>query len=135
MTLEQLRFLAGVCEEEFFSKDSWIFKQGDAGGSLYVIVMGRVTIEREGEDRKASVRLKTLETFSYFGEMSLFDQSHRSASVLTAQDTLLLKMRREPLMALMLQQPDISLEIINVLCERIRATNEDILRQALAVPA
>ena len=133
MTLDQLRFLAGVCEEEFFSKSSYVFRQGDPGGSMYVIVMGRVTIEREDEHKASSVRLKTLDAFSYFGEMSLFDQSPRSASVLTAQDTLLLSMRREPLMTLMLQQPDISLEIINMLCERIRATNEDFAQRIHAI--
>ena len=47
MTVEQLRVLASVCEEEFFSAETRLFAEGDPGGSLYVVVSGRVGIEQE----------------------------------------------------------------------------------------
>ena len=48
MTNEQLKVLAGICEEEFIPKGTPVFKEGDPGGVLYVVVHGRVAIEREG---------------------------------------------------------------------------------------
>lgn len=125
MTVNQLRVLASVCEEEFFAKDAWIFKQGDLGGTLYMVVSGKVGIELE--KRKGSfVRLATIEPHSYFGELSLFDQKPRSSGAIAVQDTLTLRLRREPLIALIRQHPDMSLELLTALSLRLREMNDRI---------
>ena len=125
MTINQLQVLAAICEEEFFEEDQQIFKQGDAGGALYVIVSGKVGIEQEKRSGSFA-RLATLGSHSYFGEMTLFDNAPRSAAAVAVQDTLTLKIRREPLIALARQYPDLSLELINVLSERLRQANNRI---------
>jgi CRP/FNR family cyclic AMP-dependent transcriptional regulator len=123
MTIDQLKVLANVCEEEFFKEDVRIFHQGDLGGVLYVVVSGRVGIEQE--KRKGSfARLATMGPHTYFGEMNLFDNSPRSASAIALQDTLTLRLRREPLIALARQYPSLSLELINVLSARLRETSD-----------
>jgi hypothetical protein len=123
MTIDQLKVLANVCEEEFFKEDVRIFHQGDPGGVLYVVVSGRVGIEQE--KRKGSfARLATMGPHTYFGEMNLFDNSPRSASAIALQDTLTLRLRREPLIALARQYPSLSLELINVLSARLRETSD-----------
>lgn len=125
MTVDQLRVLANVCEEEYFEEDARIFNQGDSGGALYVVVSGRVALEQE--KRKGSfARLGTVEAHSYFGEMNLFDDSPRSSAAVAVQDTLTLRLRREPLIALARQYPDLSLELINVLSQRLREANSRI---------
>jgi CRP/FNR family cyclic AMP-dependent transcriptional regulator len=126
MTIDQLKVLANVCEEELFEKDTRIFDQGDPGGALYVVVSGRVAIEREGRRKGSVVRLATIEAHSYFGEMSLFDRGPRSAAAIAIQDTLTLRLRLEPLLALVRQYPDLSLELINVLSQRLRTANDRI---------
>jgi CRP-like cAMP-binding protein len=122
MTVDQLKVLAQVCEEEFFAEDTRIYKQDDAGGVLYVVVSGRVGIEREGMRKGSFARVGTVEAHSYFGEMNLFDNSPRDSSALAIQDTLTLRLRREPLIALARQYPELSLELINVLSQRLRET-------------
>lgn len=125
MTIDQLRILAQVCEEQFFEEDTRIFNANDSGGILYVVVNGRVGIEQE--KRKGSfVRLATIEAHSYFGEMNLFDNSPRSTSAIALQDTLTLCLRREPVIVLARQYPDLSLELIKVLSQRLRETNDRI---------
>ena len=123
MTIEQLRVLASVCEEEHFPEGAHIFNQGDPGGVIYIAVSGRVGIEQE--KRKGSfARLATVEAHSYFGETDFFDNNCRTNSAIAIQDTLTLRLRREPFMALARQHPDLSLELINVLSVRLReATN------------
>lgn len=125
MHIEQLKVLAAVCEEEYFKADTRIFNEGDPGGTLYVVIRGRVGIEQE---RRAGsfARLSNVAARSYFGEASLFDNSPRSASAITLQDTLTLRLRREPLIALARQNPDLSLQLINVLSVRLRETNDRI---------
>ena len=105
--------------------DTRILEQGDPGGALYVVVNGRVGIEQE--KRKGSfARLATIDAHSYFGEMNLFDNSPHSASAIAVQDTLALRLRREPLIALARQYPDLSLELINVLSGRLREASDRI---------
>jgi CRP-like cAMP-binding protein/HEAT repeat protein len=123
MTINQLEILANICEEELFVEDQWIFNQGDPGGALYVIVSGQVGIEQEQKRQGSYARLATLGAHTYFGEMTLFDGSPRAAAAVALQDTLMLRIRREPLIALARQYPDLSLELIHILSERLRQAN------------
>lgn len=119
MTIEQLKVLANVCEEEFFAADTHLFHQGEPGVTLYVIVNGRVGIEQE--KRKGSfVRVNTLEAYSYLGEVSVFDASPHTANAIAVQDTLTLRINREPLLALARQHPELSLQLINALNTQLR---------------
>lgn len=124
MTIDQLKVLANVCEEEFFPADTTVFNEGDTGGVMYVVVRGKVGVERSGRRKGSVVRLATVEAHAYFGEMNLFDNSPRSSSAVALQDTLTLRLRREPLIALARQYPDLSLELINVLSQSLRETTD-----------
>lgn len=124
MNLDQLKMLAGVCEEISYPTESHVYHEGDAGGSLYMIIAGQVAIEREGKRKGSSARLQTINAHSYFGEMNLFDNSPRDSYAITTQEARLLRLRREPLIALSRQSPDLSLELINVLSKRLREAND-----------
>jgi CRP-like cAMP-binding protein/HEAT repeat protein len=131
MTIEQMRVLASVCEEQFVPADSAIVQQGDPGGALYVIVSGKVAIEQEkalpsGAKRGSAARLATLGAHNYFGEINLFDGTPHSAAAVTLQDTQLLRLRKEPLIALARQHPELSLALIGVLSQRLRDANDRI---------
>lgn len=123
MMVEQLRILAGVCEEESISTETRLFSEGDPGGILYAVVSGRVGIEQEKRPGSFA-RLATIEAYGCFGETDFFDNHPRTNSAIAIQDTLLLRLRREPLIALVCQYPDLSLELINVLSARLREAND-----------
>jgi CRP/FNR family cyclic AMP-dependent transcriptional regulator len=125
MTVEQLRVLADVCDEEFTPAESRLFVEGDPGGVLYVVVSGRVGIEQEKRPGSFA-RLATVEAGSYLGEADFFDANPRTNSAIAIQDTLALRLRREPLIALARRHPDLSLELINVLSVRLREANDRI---------
>jgi CRP-like cAMP-binding protein len=135
MTVEQLKALASVCEEQFFAADEVIFNENDPGGALFVIVRGRVGIEREAERKGSSARLATMEERSYFGEMTLFNDSPRSTKAIALRDTLVLRLRREPLIVLVRQYPDLSLELINVLSSRLREASDQIAQLTRTRPS
>jgi hypothetical protein len=122
MTVEQLRILADVCEEEFTPAEAHLFNEGDSGGVLYVVVSGRVGIEQE-KRTGSFARLATVEAGSYLGETDFFDDNPRTNSAVAIGDTRTLRLRREPLIALARQHPDLSLELINVLGVRLREAN------------
>ena len=77
--------------------------------------------------RGSSLRLTTLGAHAYFGEITFFDNSPHTASAIALQEnTLVLRLRREPLMALMRRHPDLALVIITALSSRLRETSEKI---------
>ncbi len=133
MTVDQLRVLANVCEERTYAPDNLIYSVGDPGGVLYVVVDGKVGIEHE--KRGGSVaRLATLGSNSYFGEMDLFDDHPRSTSAVAVEATDVLELRREPLVELSRQYPDMSLELIKVLSARLREANDRIVELTRSRP-
>jgi CRP/FNR family transcriptional regulator len=125
LTVEQLRILADVCEEESILAETRLFSEGDPGGILYVVVSGRVGIEQEKRPGSFA-RLATIEAYGFFGETDFFDNHPRTNSAIAIQDTLTLRLRREPLIALARQYPDLALELINVLSARLREANDRI---------
>jgi CRP-like cAMP-binding protein/HEAT repeat protein len=135
MTVAQIRTLAGIAEELSFDEDEIIFRESEPGDTLYVVVSGRVGLEHEAESGSGSVaRLATLKSRQYFGEMSLFDQAPRSATAIAIEQTILLSIRREPLIALVEGDPTLALELIRVLSQRLREANEQLARKTKAAP-
>jgi HEAT repeat protein/CRP-like cAMP-binding protein len=133
MTIDELKILASVCEEQFFEKDAQIFSEGEPGGVLYVVISGRVGIEQEKRARSFA-RLADIEAYSYFGEANFFDGSLRSTYAVATQDTQTLTLRVEPLLALARQNPELSLKLINVLSQRLREVNDRLADQTRARP-
>ena len=123
MSIDQLKVLAQICEEAFFEEGDVIFKFGDPGGSLYIVVRGKVGLDRPSGDGDAFIRLADVGPSVSFGEMTLLDGGPRSAAAQALQDTLVLQVRREPLLVLIRQYPDISLALINVLSQNLRKTS------------
>jgi CRP-like cAMP-binding protein len=126
MTVDQLKVLANVCEEQLFTDNTVVFDEGDPGGTLYVIVSGKVAIERHNKIARTSARLSTLETRSYFGEATLFDNSPCTTTSLALEDTLTLRLRYEHLVALMQEYPELSLHLIKILSKRLQETSEQV---------
>lgn len=123
VSVEQLKVLASISEEELFNVDDIIFKEGDRGDSLYIVVNGLVSIGIFSKTSDDLTELAVYRPNSAFGEMSLFDYSPRSASAVAKTDVLLLKLRSEPLLALMYQEPDLSIELLRSISHNLRNAN------------
>jgi CRP/FNR family transcriptional regulator, cyclic AMP receptor protein len=111
--------LASVMDELSFPTNYTIFKQGEEGRSLYVVISGRVKIH---------IGDKVLAEFpkgEYFGEMSVFDAQPRSASATTLESCECLELTQEQLYDAIEETPEISVNIIGVLCRRIREINDN----------
>ncbi len=134
LTVDNLKALANICEEEWYAKDTLVFEQEDPGGAMYIIVSGRVAIERAGQRKGSTLRLATLEANFCLGEMTLFDKGSRSAAARAIQDTLVLRLRRDPLVILLRQYPNMGMELIQVISQRLRDANDRIAQLTHSKP-
>jgi CRP-like cAMP-binding protein len=74
----EINFLASLSREKKFAPHQQIFREGELGDEMYVLLEGRVMISKfiPGAGEEA---LAFLERGDYFGEMALIDNEHRSA--------------------------------------------------------
>jgi CRP-like cAMP-binding protein len=94
-------------------------REGDAGGDLYVVLSGAVRVVKNHGTPDA-LHLGDLGAGSYFGEMAIFDDRPRSATVIAAEPTRVLVLAGDRLKELVLQSPEIAFQIFEVLTTRIR---------------
>lgn len=127
LTEDDLDGLVQGVEEVAYQPGEVIFRQGDQGSSLFVIEDGAVEIAY-GEG-KARVILATLFTGQYFGELSLFDGTPRSATATATKPSSLLRLDRDDLVEFVNKNPQAALRIIAEMSERLRQTNELMSRQ------
>ncbi|MEO8500995.1 MAG: Npt1/Npt2 family nucleotide transporter [Vicinamibacteria bacterium] len=106
--------VAALAEEVRFKAGEVIFRKGEAGESLYVIVRGEVKVHDEDQD------LKHLKDKSVFGELAVLDPEPRSASITAVADTHLLRLDREAFLELMAGNMEVVRGVLAVLCDRIR---------------
>jgi CRP-like cAMP-binding protein len=111
---EVLEDLAAILEEVDLKKDEYIFRQGDPGDSMYIIIDGGVRV-LDGERQ-----INQLGARDIFGELALLDPEPRSASVQAMEDTRLFRIDRETFSELMAGSISIVRGVLHVLCERLR---------------
>src|ERR1700740_1510705 len=90
---EEIGLVADVCKEEKFVSGEYIFREGEHGNRLYLIVSGEVRISRDvpGSGEEA---LAVLKPGAMFGEMAIFDRSERSTHASSNGGTVALTISR-----------------------------------------
>lgn len=122
-SLEQdqtLSRLVNALEDLDFPAGYTILKQGEIGSALYIVVAGSLEVHLGG------FKLAHLQAGDYFGEMSLFDREPHSASVTTVEPTKCLALSQEKMNQIIYEHPEIGLQVIRLLCDRVYKLNQRI---------
>lgn len=101
-----------------------ILRPDDQARMVYVIKEGRVKISRYSPEGKEQI-LALLEPGDVFGELSLV-RSTEPVQVEAFEDTLVCGMQSEDFLALIRRQPEVALQVMKILAERLRAAEEEI---------
>jgi CRP/FNR family transcriptional regulator, cyclic AMP receptor protein len=108
-----------------YSEGTQIFAKGDPGNSMMAVLHGRVVISNPSQDGRQLV-VTIFRESDVFGEIALLDGKERSADATAATDCELLVVPRRSLLRLLERQPELGIELMVVLCERLRRTNEQV---------
>jgi CRP-like cAMP-binding protein len=126
---EDLARIAAVTVVRNFPADHAIFREGDASTTCYVMRSGHARAVREHPDGR-SIALAHFGPGDIFGELAMFDDERRSATIETLDEVEALAIGSTDMRRLLRDQPDLSVEIVVSLARRLRAANERISRQS-----
>jgi CRP/FNR family transcriptional regulator, cyclic AMP receptor protein len=108
---------------------AFLFRAGDEGNAMYIIERGKVRICVHTVDGR-EVTLTELDRGDFFGEMALLlDGQRRSADARVAEDARLAVLSRDHFLSFMRSNPNVALEMLTALANRLRRTDE-LLRHA-----
>ena len=100
-----------------------LFRAGDQGDAMYLIEQGKVLIYVQAKDGH-EVALTELHRGDFFGEMALLDGKPRSADARVTQDARLAVLSREHFLSFVSSNPNVALEMLTALANRLRHTDE-----------
>jgi F420-non-reducing hydrogenase small subunit len=111
-------FLEEEEREEAFSGGDTIFRQGEAGDTMYIIAEGGVRIYEESSGGR--YLLATLGPRDFFGEMSLLTDRPRSATAVARGRTRLVAVRKSSFLGDISTTPELGLFLLQVMASRLR---------------
>jgi CRP/FNR family cyclic AMP-dependent transcriptional regulator len=103
------------------SQGTTVFRQGDPGGSMYVIRAGKVRVLKESNGRRRVVT--TLGPGDFFGEMAVVTGRPRSGTAEVIEEAELLKVPADKLQEMVTGTGEIAIRLIRRLAERLDKAN------------
>ncbi len=110
---------------EIYAKGDIIFREGEPGNVMYILQSGKVHIKKKVENGEKLLKIVE-QQHDFFGEMSLLDNSPRSATAISAEKTNLLLIDSISFENLIVNNGKFALKIIKILSNRIRSSNIEI---------
>jgi CRP-like cAMP-binding protein len=111
-----------------------VFREGEAGSELYLVLEGSVRVMGDVEleaRRHIQPGFCDLPAGALFGELALFDQGPRSATVVAVQDTELAVIDGRQLLEFFEKNPEVGYRIMKslmmILVGRLRSTNKKLV--------
>lgn len=131
----EIEQIAELATQREFAGGEYVFREGEVGNRLYVVLAGEIRISRHipGAGEEA---LAVLGPGALFGEMSVFDRSERSTDAIAHGSGTLLTIARPDIEMLFDFNQELAVKVlravVRMLCGRLRSTNES-LRSVLAM--
>ncbi len=126
---QELAAVAAVAMPRSFAAGEAVLREGDASDTCYVVRDGRARATREHPDGR-QITLATFGPGDIFGELAMFDDERRSATVEATEDLEVLAILGGDMRRLMREHSEIAVKLAVALVRRLRAANERLARQS-----
>lgn len=126
----QLELIAAGSVRKNYPKGRTIVSEGEPSQSLFILLSGRAKVQRSDSEGK-EVILAVIGSGEFFGEMSIIDDSPRSASVITLESCDFMSINKESFKSMLMQSPEICMQIMRGLVRRLREADQKIETLAL----
>lgn len=115
--------LRASMSEVHLSRGEVLFREGDDGDQIYVVVDGKIKLGRSASDGRENL-LAVLGPGQMFGELSLFDPGPRSATASAITETTLLGLGHKDLLPWLTGRPEVARNLLSQLAQRLRRSND-----------
>jgi len=127
LAVSELGAVASVTEVVDYPAGETVIKEGEAGETMYLVIEGEVSVIKErGEASEDEMELAKIGAGDYFGEMALFEDSVRSASIRTDQKSRFLVLHKQEFTEIVREYPQIALSICKALSGRLRELHKKV---------
>jgi CRP-like cAMP-binding protein len=126
---DDLRRVAQVAVPRRFATGQVIFREGDASNTCYVVRRGHCRAVRENIDGR-TIALAHFGPGDIFGELAMFDDERRSATIETLDDVEAIAIAGSDMRRLMREHGDIAVKLVIGVARRLREANERLTRQS-----
>ncbi len=120
-----LEVLSRIVVARHYDKGETIVRQGENGIAFYVIEAGKVEVFRERDNQK--IKLNQLGESDFFGEMALFEEAPRSASVVTLEPTDCYILTHWNFKSAIEDNPTIAVQMLPIIIKRFSKAAEEFL--------
>lgn len=120
----KLKLLAFASERMSCREGQNLFRQGDTGDAAYVILSGTADIVVSADS--GEIKVAELEKNAIVGEIAILCDMSRTATVRATSQLELLKISKESFLDLMNDFPDMAVEIMRVLANRLNHTTSEL---------
>ena len=119
LTVSERLAIAGKMRPRHFARDEIVFHRDDEAGQVFLIVAGTVKVSVPDETgREVVIALER--GGDVFGELALFDEATRSATVTAITDTSALALGRADFMSVLEANPDAMRRMLGLLAKTVR---------------
>ena len=133
LSWQEIKIVEHAVHVRTFSPKEAIFKQGDPGSGMYIIIEGSVGIYLDMPNHEPKL-LSELGDGDFFGEIALLDESPRSAAAIAQEHSTIIGFYRPDLMDMLKTKPALGSKILLSLSEvsatRLRSTNAELVKSA-----
>lgn len=129
LTAAHLEHLAENFSVVTKNENDIIFRKGDPGDAIYIIQEGTVKITLKAVNGDELI-VTVLHKGDFFGELTLFDQSPRTANAVVYDHATLLVMPRNKFIAFLKVHPDVLIAMLSIVGKRLRESNDFMEQQA-----
>lgn len=118
-----LATLASRTEIKAYPEGATIFSRGEPAQTMMVVIRGKVQISSPAVEGDTIV-FATMHPGDVFGEIALIDGHDRSTDAIATEDSEVLVLQRDDFIKVLENNPKLSIDLLRVMCTRIRHTNE-----------
>ena len=129
LSVNELAAVASVTEEAAFDEMEMVFREGDIGDTLFLVLEGEVAVIKDCNAER-EFELDSIGPGDYFGEMALFGDDRRSATIRVKKNARFLTLNKQELQEIVREYPQIALHVCRVLSMRIRRLHGKISNQS-----
>lgn len=116
--------LVSLWKEKKVKAGEVLFRKGEPGSSMYVIEEGEIEILLPVDPPVNEVTLSVMKEGEFFGELSLFADTPRTATARALTETSLVEMQRGDFITFVMERPSVGVSMLGEMAKRLQMTNE-----------